>query len=56
MLEATRAFRAAVNAELAEALGAERAQAAAETLRAALEARGAMGLVQARRLPPSSMG
>jgi DNA-binding MarR family transcriptional regulator len=56
MLEATRAFRAAVNAELAEALGAERAQGAAATLRAALEARGAMGLVQARRLPPPSMG
>jgi DNA-binding MarR family transcriptional regulator len=56
MLEATRATRAAVNAELSEALGAERARVAAATLKAALEARGAMALVQARRLPPPSMG
>ena len=56
MLEATRATRAALNVELAEALGPERAQAAAATLKAALEARGAMELVQTRRLPPPSMG
>jgi DNA-binding MarR family transcriptional regulator len=56
MLEATRAARAALNAELAETLGAERAAATAATLRDALEARGALPLVQARRLPPPSMG
>ena len=49
VLEAGRAIRAALNAELAEALGAERVEAAAATLKAALEARGAMGLVRARR-------
>ena len=56
MLEATRAARAALNAELAAALGAERAETAAATLKAALDARGAMPLIQARRLPPPSMG
>ena len=56
VLEAGRAHRAALNAELAQALGAERADAAARTLKAALEARGAMPLVRARRLRPPTMG
>jgi DNA-binding MarR family transcriptional regulator len=56
LLEAGRTARAALNAELAEALGAERAAMAAAALKSALEARGAMPLVQARRLPPPSMG
>jgi DNA-binding MarR family transcriptional regulator len=56
LLDASRASRAALNAELAEALGAERAAGAAATLRAAVAARGAMPLVQARRLPPTTMG
>jgi DNA-binding MarR family transcriptional regulator len=52
VVEAGRELRAAINAELAEALGSERVQAAAHTLRAALEARGAMPAVRARRMPP----
>jgi DNA-binding MarR family transcriptional regulator len=56
VVEATRAARAALNAELASALGAQRAEAAAATLKAALEARGGMPLVEGRRLPPPSMG
>ncbi len=56
VLEAGRAARAAVIRELVEALGAERADAAARTLKAALEARGAMPLVRARRLRPPAMG
>ena len=56
VLEAGRSARAALNAELADALGAERAASAAATLKAALEARGAMPLVQSRRLPPPGMG
>ncbi|MDA0165421.1 winged helix DNA-binding protein [Solirubrobacter ginsenosidimutans] len=55
LLEAGRAIRAALNAELAGVLGAERAAAAASTLKAALQARGAMPAVSARRLSPSEL-
>jgi DNA-binding MarR family transcriptional regulator len=55
LLEAGRAIRAQLNAELAEALGADRVAAAAGTLRAALEARGAMPAVGARRVRPSQL-
>jgi DNA-binding MarR family transcriptional regulator len=55
LLEAGRAGRAAINAELVSALGAERTAAAAKTLKAALEARGAMPTVAARRLSPSEL-
>ncbi len=56
VLEAGRAIRAELNAELEAALGAERVAAAAGTLRAALEARGAMPAVAARRVRPSELG
>jgi DNA-binding MarR family transcriptional regulator len=56
VLEAGRAARAALNSELAEALGAERLQAAARTLKAALAARGALERVNTRRLKPPTMG
>jgi DNA-binding MarR family transcriptional regulator len=52
VLEAGRSIRAQLNAELAEALGSERVAAAAATLRAALDARGAMPDVSARRIRP----
>jgi DNA-binding MarR family transcriptional regulator len=52
-VEVARAARADLNRELAGALGAERVEAAARTLRDALEARGAMPAVRARRVPPS---
>jgi DNA-binding MarR family transcriptional regulator len=55
LLEAGRAIRAELNAELAGALGGDRVAAAAETLRAALEARGAMPAVGARRVRPSQL-
>jgi DNA-binding MarR family transcriptional regulator len=48
VLEAGRAIRAALNAELAEALGVERIQEAARTLKDALAARGAMSSVESR--------
>jgi DNA-binding MarR family transcriptional regulator len=50
VLEAGRAIRAEINAELAAALGAERVEQAARTLKDALAARGAMSLVEARRV------
>ena len=50
-VEAGREARASLNEELARALGAERVAAAAGTLRDALEARGAMSAVRARRVP-----
>jgi DNA-binding MarR family transcriptional regulator len=53
VLEAGRAARAQLNRELAEALGAERVAAAAATLRAAVEARGALPAVGARRIRPA---
>jgi DNA-binding MarR family transcriptional regulator len=53
VLDAGRTARAALNAELVEALGAERVEAASSTLRAAVEARGGMPAVRARRVPPS---
>jgi DNA-binding MarR family transcriptional regulator len=49
-VEAAREIRAALNAELAQVLGAERAAATASTLREALAARGAMSAVEARRV------
>jgi DNA-binding MarR family transcriptional regulator len=49
-VQAAREVRAALNAELAQALGSERVAAAASTLREALAARGAMSAVQARRV------
>ena len=55
VLDAGRSIRAKLNAELIEALGANRAEAAADTLRAALEARGAMPEVTARRIRPSHL-
>jgi DNA-binding MarR family transcriptional regulator len=55
VLDAGREIRAALNAELAAALGAERAEAAADALKAALEALGAMPAVEARRVPPSQL-
>lgn len=50
VVEAGRAGRAAVNAELASALGAERVEEAAATLKAAMRARDAMHVVAARRV------
>jgi DNA-binding MarR family transcriptional regulator len=50
-VEAAREVRAALNRELAGALGAERVEAAARTLMDALAARGAMPAVRARRVP-----
>jgi DNA-binding MarR family transcriptional regulator len=50
VLAAGRAIRAAINDELASALGRERLEAAAETLREALAARGAMARVETRRV------
>jgi DNA-binding MarR family transcriptional regulator len=50
-VQAGRDIRAALNAELAAALGEERVLAAAATLRDALSARGAMPAVRARRVP-----
>ena len=55
VLEDGREIRARLNAELAEVLGAERLEAAASTLRAALESRGAMPAVSARRVRPSQL-
>jgi DNA-binding MarR family transcriptional regulator len=52
-VEVARAARADLNRALAEALGAERVEAAAQTLRDALAARGAMPAVRARRVPPA---
>src|SRR4051794_37571869 len=49
-IQTSRDVRERVNAELAQALGAERVEAAAKTLRDALEARGAMSAVRGRRL------
>ena len=56
VVAAGRKVRAAINAELAEALGAARVEAAARTLKAALESRGAMPAVLARRVPPPALG
>ena len=50
-VQAGRDIRAALNAEIAAALGDERVEAAASTLREALEARGAMPAVRDRRVP-----
>jgi DNA-binding MarR family transcriptional regulator len=50
-VQAGREIRAALNAELAAALGVERVEAAARTLEAAVSARGAMPAVRARRVP-----
>jgi DNA-binding MarR family transcriptional regulator len=55
VLEAGREIRAQLNAELAAALGAERAEAAAGALKAALDALGAMPAIEARRVPPSQV-
>jgi DNA-binding MarR family transcriptional regulator len=55
VLEAGRTIRAELNAELAAVLGAERLAAAAGTLRAALEARGAMAQVRGRRIRPAEL-
>ena len=52
-VEAGRTARAELNRELAGALGAERVESAARTLRDALTARGAMPAVRARRVPLS---
>jgi DNA-binding MarR family transcriptional regulator len=52
VLEAGRSARSALNAELADVLGEERVAAAAATLRAAVDARGALPDVSARRLRP----
>jgi len=49
-VEAGRATRAAINAELAAALGVDRVNETARTLRAALESRDAMSDVAARRV------
>jgi DNA-binding MarR family transcriptional regulator len=46
-----RAARAALNQELVSALGSPRVESAARALMEALEARGAMGAVRARRVP-----
>lgn len=51
--EAARAARAAIDGELRAALGAERVEAAAATLMAAVEARGGMEAVLARRVRPA---
>jgi DNA-binding MarR family transcriptional regulator len=50
-VEASRAARARLNAELDAALGKDAVSQAAATLRAALEARGAMPAVTSRRMP-----
>ena len=49
-VQAGRDARAAVGAELAEAIGPERARAAAAAIADALEARGAMDAIRARRV------
>jgi DNA-binding MarR family transcriptional regulator len=49
-VEASRAARAALNAELVASLGAAQVEAAAETMRAALESRNAMQAVASRRV------
>jgi DNA-binding MarR family transcriptional regulator len=49
-VQAGRDVRARVNRELGAALGAERVESAAGTLRAAVAARGAMSSVRARRV------
>jgi DNA-binding MarR family transcriptional regulator len=53
VLEAGRDARARLDAELIAALGEQRVAEAAATLRAALEARGAMPEVAARRIRPA---
>lgn len=50
-VEAGRSARAALNRELADALGVERVEQAARTLMDALSARGAMPAVRDRRVP-----
>jgi DNA-binding MarR family transcriptional regulator len=55
VVEAGRSIRADINAELVRALGTERVAAAADALRAALRARGAMPAVSARRVRPSQL-
>jgi len=50
VIQAGRDGRARINAELSRALGAERVEEAAKTLRDALEARGAMSAVRSRRV------
>jgi DNA-binding MarR family transcriptional regulator len=52
VLEAGRAIRTEINAELVDVLGADRVEAAADALRTALRARGAMPAVSARRVRP----
>jgi DNA-binding MarR family transcriptional regulator len=52
-IEANREIRAALNQELETALGADAFEAAARTLRAALEARGGMSAVAGRRVRPA---
>jgi len=49
-VQVSRDVRSRVNAELAEALGSERVESAGKTLRDALQARGAMPEVRARRV------
>ena len=49
-VRAGREIRAALNAQLAQTLGADRVAAAAGTLREALAARGAMPAIEARRV------
>jgi DNA-binding MarR family transcriptional regulator len=49
-VQAGRDARAAVGAELAAAIGQERARAAASAIADALEARGAMDAIRARRV------
>jgi DNA-binding MarR family transcriptional regulator len=56
VLEAGRSARAQVNAELADVLGEDRVAATAATLREALQARGAMPAVRARRVRSAGMG
>src|SRR3954447_18714150 len=53
VLEAGRSIRARLNAELVDALGGERVEVAAQTLKAALEARGALPAVLDRRVAPA---
>jgi DNA-binding MarR family transcriptional regulator len=56
VLEAGRSARAQLNAELADVLGEDRVAATAATLREALQARGAMPAVRARRVRSAGMG
>jgi DNA-binding MarR family transcriptional regulator len=51
--DAARAARAAIDGELRVALGADRVEAAAATLMAAVDARGGMEAVLARRVRPA---